>query len=137
MWNTFSSSVPWAERGPSLDVKNQLAARLRENPLLQAMQREEEIFWLNGNKLPWAECRKAMPWEKDTAEAEARLRRFAPVIQHYFPETASAGGIIESPLKEIPAMGKQRNLTGRLLIKLDSALPVSGSVRPGAAFMKS
>ena len=70
----------------------------------------------------------------DVADAESRLKRFAPLIMHYFPETRSDGGIIESPLTEIEEMketlnGEGARLTGRLFLKRDSDLKVSGSVK--------
>ena len=40
----------------------------------------------------------------DIDEAEARLARFAPYIARVFPETAAAGGVIESPLTAVPRM---------------------------------
>lgn len=71
----------------------------------------------------------------DIADAEARLQRFAPWIARRFPETAPADGIIESPLTPIPEMadpiGRKDgfSFTGRLLLKRDDSLPVSGSVK--------
>ncbi len=68
-------------------------------------------------------------------DAEERLRRFAPWIAARFPETQAGGGIIESPLTEIPAMGAALSaqwgipVTGRVLLKRDDSLPVSGSVK--------
>ena len=111
-------------------LKNEWAALLRGNPLLEAMRQGREVFWFNPEKKPWADCRADMPWDEDVKDAAARLKRFAPVIRHYFPETAAAGGIIESPLRAVPAMQREMNLSGgRLFIKLDSDLPVSGSVK--------
>lgn len=68
-------------------------------------------------------------------EARARLVRFAPYIQTVFPETASANAVIESPLQEIAAMKQKLNeqyhgkIEGRLLLKMDSYLPISDSVK--------
>lgn len=67
-------------------------------------------------------------------EARARLRRFAPLIEELFPETAQTGGILESPLRVLHRqLLPDRLLSGRgdqrLLIKLDSELPLSGSVK--------
>lgn len=64
-------------------------------------------------------------------DAKARLERFAPLVMHYFPETIPSGGIIESPLREIPRMKEALNcgIGGLLLLKMDSHLPVSGSVK--------
>lgn len=73
--------------------------------------------------------------EKDIEEAEQRLQRFAPYIKKAFPETEASGGIIESPLKAIPHMQKALSEKldyahdGQLLLKCDSHLPVSGSVK--------
>ncbi len=71
----------------------------------------------------------------DVEAAEARLRRFAPWIARRFPETADAGGIIESPLTPIPEMAAPLGeadgfrFEGTLLLKRDDSLPVSGSVK--------
>ena len=71
----------------------------------------------------------------DVESAEARLRRFAPWIALRFPETAEAGGIIESPLTPIPEMtgpiceADGFQFSGTLLLKRDDSLPVSGSVK--------
>ena len=73
--------------------------------------------------------------QADVDDAEARLRRFAPWIAERFPETAAAGGIIESPLTPIPEMTGPLcekdgiSSIGRLLLKRDDRLPVSGSVK--------
>lgn len=96
------------------------------------MQRGEEVIWFN----PDSGKQEVLPFTADdTADAEARLRRFAPYIKASFPETRGAGGIIESPVKEAPdmqaALEKRygRDIPGRLLIKCDSHLPVSGSIK--------
>lgn len=72
---------------------------------------------------------------RDIDDAEARLKRFAPYIMKAFPETEKSDGIIESPLKEIPNMKSYLEETagtkihGRLFLKCDSDLPISGSVK--------
>ncbi len=67
---------------------------------------------------------------EEVADAAARLERFAPYIARVFPETRPAGGIIESPLTPIPAMqAALGGLPGRLLLKQDSRLPISGSIK--------
>ena len=101
-------------------------------PLLAPLMRAEEIFWLN------PKCGEAAQYpfrEEDVAAVEARLQRFAPYIRKAFPETESSGGIIESPVVEIPNMQKelerfyQAPIPGKLLLKCDSQLPVSGSIK--------
>lgn len=72
---------------------------------------------------------------QDIADAEDRLKRFAPYFAEVFPETAANGGMIESPLRQIPNMKavleeqEKLNLSGELWIKLDSHLPISGSIK--------
>ena len=71
----------------------------------------------------------------DIDAAEQRLLRFAPLIKLWFPETADRDGLIESDLVDIPKMRQCLNekydadLAGRLLIKMDSDLPIAGSVK--------
>ena len=101
------------------------------HPQLSAMADCEEIWWTNPD---CGQPRKLDFTMNDIMEAEARLARFAPYIQAAFPETAVTGGIIESPLKEIPEMQKVLeeelgSFGGRLFLKCDSHLAVSGSIK--------
>ena len=101
------------------------------HPEISHMADCKEIWWTN----PEAGTERALPFGMDDIkDAEARLARFAPYIQKAFPETAATGGIIESPLKEIPAMKALLEeelgaFGGRLFLKCDSHLPVSGSIK--------
>lgn len=101
-----------------------------EYPLLSDMRALREVFWINPGKEPAADavasCELGMA---DILDAEKRLERFAPYIRTAFPETAAAGGIIESPLRAIPRMREAQGGTGTWLLKLDSMLPVSGSIK--------
>jgi D-serine dehydratase len=101
-------------------------------PLIPKMKRGEEVFWINKN------LDNAIAGEitrDDIAAASERLARFAPYIKRAFPETAPAEGIIESPLREITRMkdflASQAGmpLEGRLFLKCDNLLPISGSVK--------
>lgn len=71
----------------------------------------------------------------DIDGAEARLERFRPFIAAAFPETWPEGGLIESPLRPIPGMQAAlgvrcgRQIAGKLLLKCDNLLPISGSVK--------
>ncbi|MBR3298976.1 MAG: D-serine ammonia-lyase [Clostridia bacterium] len=85
---------------------------------------------------PCAHSLQKLPYSlADVIEAENRLARFAPLIKKLFPETEGAGGIIESPLlkadKLKSALEAKLDLKsiGGVFIKLDSALPVAGSVK--------
>lgn len=103
-----------------------------ELPLLKPLMQAREIFWLNPDSGKPAEY----PFDEgDVVEVEARLQRFAPYIRRAFPQTEPSGGIIESPVIEISEMKKGLEdmygvtLPGRLLLKCDSQLPVSGSIK--------
>ncbi len=94
--------------------------------------------WVNPYKLPVHAvkplCDLIVPEEK-IRDAENRLRRFAPFIETVFPETVPSHGIIESNLREIPAMQTElcksgtAPIPGRLFLKMDSHLPIAGSVK--------
>ncbi len=99
------------------------------NPLVKKMAQYEEIFWENPKR-----CRGSLHERiVDIEEAEARLVRFAPFIKRMFPQVET--GIIESKLVEIPrlkaALDEEagETLPGRLFLKTDSHLPISGSVK--------
>ncbi len=95
-----------------------------------------ETAWRNPDKLPADEavrgCRLSMA---DVEDAAARLERFAAYLRIAFPETAPAGGIIESDVIRLPAMQEALGrcegtaLRGELWLKKDSHLPVSGSIK--------
>ncbi|KZE55538.1 D-serine dehydratase [Brevibacillus parabrevis] len=105
-----------------------------EYPLLSELMATKEAFWTNPRLTPVAEAEMTVTAE-EVQDAEERLRRFAPFIQHAFPETRSASGLIESPLASIPSMQDElarrfrREIPGRLLLKCDSHLPIAGSIK--------
>lgn len=85
----------------------------------------KEIFWINPGYVSCGDS--GQPGGEhivDIDDAEARLIRFAPFIRRMFPEVKD--GIIESPLTEI---GDTFEHEGRLFLKQDSHLPISGSVK--------
>ncbi len=103
-----------------------------ENPLLLPMMEAESVFWIN----PHSGKRAAYPFsETEIRETEARLRRFAAYLRVAFPKTERTQGIIESPLIKIPnmqeALSKRYGIlhSGTLLMKCDSQLPISGSIK--------
>lgn len=103
----------------------------QELPVVGQLMDLEETLWLNPNlrtgEAALADCPLTAD---DVADAEARLRRFAPYLAAVFPDTAPAGGIIESPLTPIPTMQERLgDFPGRLLLKQDSRLPISGSIK--------
>lgn len=99
---------------------------------------DQELCWINPYKLPFAVTDglyQLVVSDTAIAEAEARLQRFAPFIRKVFPETEPNGGLIESPLREIPSMQKALEayaackISGKLFLKMDSHLPIAGSVK--------
>lgn len=107
---------------------------ITKTPIIEKMRRAQEIVWINPDQRPFAEnaCSGGLSMG-DVDDAEARLLRFAPFIARCFPETR--GGLIESPLTDIPKMKDLVNqkykseISGTLLLKQDSHLPIAGSVK--------
>ncbi|MGG1675539.1 D-serine ammonia-lyase [Neobacillus sp. NRS-1170] len=105
-------------------------------PLLKSLKSLEEELWLNPKIEPFHSGIEKSPLTfEDVLNAEERLNRFAPYIASVFPETKEADGIIESPLIRIPSMKQKlegdyaQNILGELLLKCDSHLPISGSIK--------
>ncbi len=108
----------------------------RDFPIIEKISKCEEAVWLNDKKLGFSEAIKNSPLtETDVRDASARLGRFASYFKATFPETVATGGLLESPLREIPKMKKALeeeygiHIPGSLMIKLDSHLAVSGSIK--------
>lgn len=95
----------------------------------------KETFWLNEKKVPAAEQNITEVNPEQIKDASNRLLRFAPYLKKVFPELEETNGIIESELREIPAMKSfldeayGAEIQGKLMLKMDSDLPVSGSVK--------
>lgn len=107
-----------------------------EYSLVNKLIATEEVFWINPNIEKYETAIKASSLnEEDVKDAEERLKRFAPYIAKVFPETQDTNGIIESPLVKIPSMKQslEKNygqpILGELLLKCDSHLPISGSIK--------
>ena len=103
---------------------------------LRRLRSAEPFFWPNPDREPFAETARRIPFCRADIENTAdRFRRFAPVIAALFPQTQASSGIIESELIDIPAMAQAlkpntgEHIPGRLLLKLDSHLPIAGSVK--------
>lgn len=95
----------------------------------------KETFWLNNKMKPEAEQNITLVNPAQIKDASDRLKRFASYLKKAFPELEATNGIIESELRSIPAMKAFLNdkygadIKGNLLLKMDSHLPVSGSVK--------
>jgi D-serine dehydratase len=103
---------------------------------IEKLARAEETAWINPSlKAAGAALGALGLTMEDMLGAQRRLERFAPFIASAFPETAAAGGLIESPLTEIPSMQSRlasrcgADIDGRLFLKRDCDLPIAGSVK--------
>lgn len=105
-------------------------------PLVKELIKLKEISWFNPSITSLDE---GLPYVGLNAEniknASDRLQRFAPYLAKAFPETAKTGGIIESEVVAISKMQEvlereyNTQIQGRLLLKKDSHLPISGSIK--------
>ncbi|MER2105898.1 MAG: D-serine ammonia-lyase [Solibacillus sp.] len=107
---------------------------LERFPNIQRLKEQQYVFWLNP-KLQREQPRQADLSMDLVQDAEARLARFSSYIKVAFPETRFTDGIIESPVRDIPAMKKliegRRGIEipGRFMLKCDQSLPVAGSIK--------
>ncbi|MGL5439889.1 MAG: D-serine ammonia-lyase [Filifactoraceae bacterium] len=115
---------------------NNLLDNFKNNITISSSIKGEETFWLNPNLKPFKDIKDKLTLsEADILDAEARMLRFAPYIERVFPETKDNKGIIESELKEIENMRSSLwseykfDLGKRLFLKMDSELPIAGSVK--------
>ncbi|MBB1410337.1 D-serine ammonia-lyase [Pseudoalteromonas sp. SG44-17] len=105
-------------------------------PLIKKLIALDEVCWFNPNMTTLAE---GLPYvglnQADVEDASERLKRFAPYLVKAFPETAKTNGIIESDVVAIPTIKKaleqqyDTEIRGTLLLKKDSHLPISGSIK--------
>ncbi|TKB24187.1 D-serine ammonia-lyase [Desulfopila sp. IMCC35006] len=109
---------------------------LDQCPVLADIIATRPVFWLNPERKSCSEAQAFIDFDHtDQQDAADRLDRFRPYFARTFPETAPAGGLIESPLRHIPAMHAAIEdyygieIPGRMLVKLDSHLPISGSIK--------
>ncbi|WP_421417015.1 D-serine ammonia-lyase [Serratia plymuthica] len=116
--------------------KSQIQQWVTQFPLVQDLIDLKPITWFNPRATTLqAGLQYVGLGADDVADAEQRLARFAPYLSAAFPETRAANGVIESEVVAIPAMQTaldQRygvTLGGHLLLKKDSHLPISGSIK--------
>ncbi|WP_304335156.1 D-serine ammonia-lyase [Conchiformibius steedae] len=98
------------------------------DPLIRTLQSRQPLCWHNTQLAPFAQAHADCPFDADdVAAAAARLQRFAPCIRALFPETDT--GVIESPLRRTPTLQQHAHGAGKLWVKCDGELPISGSVK--------
>ena len=119
-------------------IKEYAKEMIARDQIFRDIADQKETLWINDKYLPFemvdGVCQLVVN-DEDIADAERRLQKFAPYIRKCFPETVPEGGLIESPLKDIPNMKKaleetyDAEIPGRLLLKMDSHLAIAGSVK--------
>jgi len=109
---------------------------LKAYPLLSDIMATKPVNWLNPELQTTEESLKALPIHmEEIREASKRLERFAPYLAQVFPSLRETKGIIESPIRPLVKMQQRLDqqtgvvLKGSLVLKLDSHLPVSGSIK--------
>lgn len=120
---------------------NELKKLVSSDPVIAALATARPVCWQNPSLLLAEKALAGNPFSKEDAlDAEARLERFAPYLERVFPETAASGGRIESELRPLPAFRDRlerlwgRPVPGAILLKMDSHLPVSGSIKARGGF---
>lgn len=105
-------------------------------PLVKELIELKEVPWFNPSITRLEEGLSYVGLgSEDIQDASQRLKRFAPYLAKAFPETAKTNGIIESevvPISEMQSVLEREYDTliqGRLLLKKDSHLPISGSIK--------
>ena len=115
-------------------MKNEHKHELFEQyPQLNELAKKATVLWENTNWMKNPETTLFTMAEVD--DAEATLQRFSSYLKVAFPELLESDGLIESTIKEIPAMKSAIEqaydvaIPGQLLLKCDHALPISGSIK--------
>ncbi|EGR3866111.1 D-serine ammonia-lyase [Vibrio cholerae] len=105
-------------------------------PLVKELIELKEVSWFNPSITRLEEGLSYVGLgSEDIQDASQRLKRFAPYLAKAFPETAKTNGIIESEVVLISEMQSvlereyDTPIQGRLLLKKDSHLPISGSIK--------
>lgn len=110
--------------------------QLLADPVVAELAQARENTWFRDSSIPAPEALEACGIDPAIVEdADSRFQRFAPWFVERFPQTRPMGGILESPLQPAPKLHEQldlllgEQLPGRVLVKRDDALPVSGSIK--------
>ena len=119
-------------------IKDYAKEMIEKDQVFRDIAEQTETLWINDKLLPFemtdALCQLVVT-DADIEDTERRLHKFAPYIKKCFPETREDDGLIESPLADIPEMQKaleaayDANIPGRFMLKMDSHLPIAGSVK--------
>ncbi len=103
---------------------------------LTRLKHRQPCFWENTTLQSVETGFDGLPLdERDILEANDRLLRFKPLIRQIFPDTRPLDGLIESSILDISRTARlirgfqDLPTAGRYLLKADSHLPISGSIK--------
>ncbi|SHG46727.1 D-serine ammonia-lyase [Salegentibacter echinorum] len=121
--------------------KSKIDSFVRTSPILKDVIRAKPVAWLNPELQSMRNIPEFSIDKEDMKEAEQLWKRFAPFFVKAFPELNESHGILESPLREIPNMQSLLNknngeIEGRLFLKCDNELPVTGSIKARGGFFE-
>lgn len=114
--------------------QQELNSWIEKYPLLKTIIDLKPVVWQNPKRQKFNAMKLPIGLQ-DMEQAEQLWQRFAPYLSAEFPDTAATGGIVESPLREIPSMKKRLSeyvdgaIAGRLFLKCDNELPIAGSIK--------
>lgn len=111
-----------------------------KNVVLDKIKKQETVFWYNDARPTFEEAMATNQFSReDVREVEQRMERFSAFFKVAYPETAQAGGIIESGLTKLDNLKQSLekayrvDITGDLYLKRDDTLPISGTVKARGA----
>lgn len=117
-------------------TQQQINALVAKHPIVNDLIQLKQTFWVNPHS---STLQQGLPHvgldQHDIDDARDRLHRFAPYLMQAFPEVVATQGLIESELKAIPHMQQAlaqhygQDIQGKLWLKMDSHLPISGSIK--------
>lgn len=107
---------------------------MNDNKVIEDLKLRRLVIWINRKRKEGDEAWSNIDLkENDIIDAEKRLERFSPLILKFFPDTSDYDGLIESELRELAHLERffkrKSKFDGKLLIKLDSHLPIAGSIK--------
>ena len=111
---------------------------IKYNPeLLEKVANLEPVLWVNPDRTEGEEAWSDIEFTlEDIQDAEDRFQRFAPLMVKLFGDidgVKESDGVLESELKHLEKLEKlykdEMGLKGNLYYKLDSNLPVCGSIK--------
>ncbi len=114
-----------------------------EFPRLHDLMALRESFWTNDDLMSFDQAiRRVNLTDAHVEDAKERLKTFCPLYSEGLQRNGKTGGIIESETLEIPKMKNwiqtyyNVKIDGQVLLKCDSHLAISGSIKARGAFMK-